>query len=317
MARLLCVRVAAGIFTVFVSTLVIFAMVRAIPGDPIASRLAGGGHSPAAPAALRQTYGLDRPLPAQYWSWLTSVLHGDFGVSLVTQQPFSDDVLSRIPRTVSLALAGLAIAVALAVPVAVVSARYAGSRIDSALTAVTSGLVSFPSFVLGTLLISVFAVQLRWLPVGGYVGPAEDFFGAVRTLVLPALSLGIPAAAVMTRVLRSSLLDEMQSDYIRTAYARGGSPRYAIVRHALRNASLPAVTIVGLQLGYLLGGAIVVEVVFSYPGVGLVLLNSITQRNYPVVQACLLFYAVSFVVVNLATDLLYLALNPRMKSASA
>ncbi|SFJ88524.1 peptide/nickel transport system permease protein [Amycolatopsis sacchari] len=313
MTRFVIGRVAGGLLTLLVSSMVVFAMVRFIPGDPITARLAEGGLSPEAQAALRKMYGFDQPLVEQYWSWLSAIVQGNFGSSLTTHTPVIEDLLTRIPRTIYLALAGIFSALVLAVPTAIITARYPGGRLDSLVTTVSGIFVAVPNFVIGIILIIVFAVQLKFFPVAGYIEPSADPLGFAVSIVLPALTVGLPASAVIVRVLRSSLLDELRRDYVRTAEARGASRLRAITRHTLRNASLPTVTIVGLQIGQLLGGAIVVETLFSYPGVGLLLLNSITQRDYPVVQACLLFLAFAFVVVNLATDVLYAALNPKLK----
>jgi peptide/nickel transport system permease protein len=313
MTRFVLGRLAGGVLTLLVSSVVVFAMVRFIPGDPITARLAEGGLSPEAEAALRRLYGFDQPLVEQYWSWLSSILHGHLGSSLITQTPVANEILVRIPRTIYLAVSGILVALAVAVPTAIISARYSGRRADTFLTSANGVLVALPNFVVGILLIVVFAVQIPIFPVAGYIDPRGDLGGFLHGMVLPALTIGLPASAIIVRVLRSSLLDELRRDYVRTAEARGASRLRAIVRHALRNASLPTVTIVGLQVGYLLGGAIVTELLFSYPGIGLLLLNSITQRDYPIVQACLLFLAFAFVLVNLVTDVLYAALNPKLK----
>ncbi|GAA3810602.1 ABC transporter permease [Amycolatopsis tucumanensis] len=313
MSRFLLGRLGAGLVTVFVSTLVVFAIVRFIPGDPVSAQLAQGGLSPEAQEALRSHYGLDHSIPVQYLTWMGSILHGDFGSSFLTQEPVVTEVASRISRTIYLAAAGILVALAVAVPAAIASARYAGRRADVTIATGVSVLISIPNFIIGILLIVVFAVQLRIFPVAGYVDPTADLGTFFQSMVLPALTIGLPASAVIARVLRSSLLDEMRRDYVRTAEARGSSRMRTIVRHGLRNASIPTVTIVGLQVGYLLGGAFVVELLFTYPGVGLLLLNSITQRDYPTIQACLLFFAVAFVIVNLITDILYAVLNPRLK----
>lgn len=312
MTRFVLGRLSGGVLTLLVSSVVVFAMVRFIPGDPIGARLAQGGLSPDSEAILRNLYGLDQPMVQQYWNWLTAMAHGNFGSSLITQTPVADDLFTRIPRTIYLAFSGIFVALAIAIPTAILAVRYRG-RVDSLVTSANGVLIALPNFVIGIILIIVFGVQMHIFPVAGYVDPATDPTGFVLSMVLPALTVGLPASAVIVRVLRSSLLDELRRDYIRTAEARGASKFRVITGHALRNASLPTVTIVGLQVGYLLGGTIVTEVLFSYPGVGLLLLNSITQRDYPAVQACLLFLAFAFVLVNLVTDMLYAALNPKLK----
>lgn len=313
MARFIVGRVLAGIITLLLSSIIIFAMVRFIPGDPVSARLIQGGVSEHTQAALRKLYGLDQPIYQQYWTWITSVLHGDLGSSLVTHSSVVNEVLARIPRTIYLAALGMLMALLIAIPAAIVSVRHEGRRVDSSIGSMISVSIAVPNFVIGIFLIVLLAVEVQIFPVGGYVDPSTDPLEFLRSIVLPALTIGLPAAAIIARVLRTSLLDELQRDYIRTVEAWGASRQQAIVHHALRNAAVPTVTVVGLQIGYLLGGAIVVELIFSYPGIGLLLLNSITERDYPTIQGCLLFFALAFVVVNLVTDLVSAALNPQLK----
>jgi len=313
MTRFIAGRLLAGAVTLLLSSIIVFAMVRFIPGDPISARLTEGGLSEDALARVRKLYGLDEPIYKQYWVWISSVAQGDLGSSLVTHSPVLKETLVRIPRTIYLAAAGMLVALAIAVPVAIVGARHEGGRVDSGLSSAIAVLIAVPNFVIGIFLIVLFAVQVHLFPVGGYVEPVTHPGLFLKSMALPALTIGLPAAAVIARVLRTSLIEEMQRDYIRTVEAWGASRFQAIVRHALPNAAVPTVTVVGLQIGYLLGGALVVELIFSYPGIGLLLLNSITERDYPTIQGCLMFFALAFVVVNLLTDLVTAALNPRLR----
>lgn len=315
MFSFLAKRLLAGLLTVFVSSIIIFGMVRVIPGDPLAAVLGTERHSAEAVASYRKLYGLDRPLHEQYVSWVGAVASGDLGVSLISRADVAPLVVTRIPRTVYLISGGMGVALLIAIPAGIAAARRRGSPTDNLLTSATTLTLATPEFFLGLLLAYLFSVRLGWLPSVGFVSPSTSFVGFVRSMILPWLTIGLVAAAVIVRVLRSSLIDVLGQDYIRTARARGFGEQFVVRHHALRNASIPTVTVVGLQVGYLLGGAIIVEVLFSFPGMGLLTIKAITQRDYPVVQAALLFFAVGFVVVNILTDLAYRFLDPRMARA--
>jgi peptide/nickel transport system permease protein len=312
-ARFLLFRTLGIVATIFVSSILVFFLVRWIPGDPIAVML-GRSYDPEIAASLRQLYRIDQPIFAQYISWTGSLLHGDFGFSILTQVPVLDQLLERIPRTLYLMVGGIATGVIISVPAGILAALYRGRWPDTIVTSFTSVLLSIPQFWLGLLLMIGLAVTLGWLPAAGYVDPTVDLVASIRSMVLPWLTIGFPTSAFLTRVLRSSLLDVIDQDYIRTARARGLRETRVVVIHALRNAAIPTLTVLGLEVGYLLGGAIVVEVVFAYPGMGRLIVDSIVRRDYPVVQAGLLFFAFSFAVVNMLTDLAYSALDPRVRA---
>ena len=298
--------------TLFVSSLIVFFLVRLIPGDPIGVLLERN-YSPELAASLRRLYGLDRPIHEQYIVWVGAMLSGDFGFSLITQTPVAGLLLERIPRTLYLMLGGVAIGLLIAIPAGIIAAANRRKWPDSWVVALTTAFMSIPSFWLGILLIILFAVTLRWLPAAGYVDPTRDLIGSLRSMVLPWLTLGLVMSAFITRVLRSSLLDVLGQDYIRTAQSRGLRDRAVIRRHALRNAAIPAVTVIGLEIGYLMGGAIVVEKVFAFPGMGQLIVNGITSRDYPLIQISILFFAFAFIIINMLTDVVYAQLDPRIK----
>ncbi len=305
-------RLLAALLTLFITTIVVFAMVRFIPGDPIATLL-GREYEPEVAASLRNLYGLDEPLIQQYLTWLNAILHGDFGYSLLTRASVSEILIQRIPRTLYLLAGGVIIGLVIAIPIGILGAFHRGKLADTMLMSFTTALMSVPQFWLGILLIVVFAVSLGLLPGAGYVSFSDDPIESIRSMMLPWLTIGFAMAAFIARVLRSSLLDALGQDYIRTAEARGLTNRQVVMKHALRNAAIPTVTVVGLQIGYLLGGSIVVEQVFAFPGMGRVMISSIIQRDYPLIQAGVLFFATGFVIVNLLTDLSYGFLDPRAR----
>jgi peptide/nickel transport system permease protein len=305
-------RLLGGIVTIFVSTIIIFTLVRVIPGDPIGALL-GQEYNAEVAASLRRLYGLEKPVHEQYVSWISAVAQGDLGFSLLTRASVASQVAERVPRTLYLMSGGAAVGIALGFVTGTIAAIRRGGWVDATLTSATSLLMSVPQFWLGMILIIVFGVELQWLPAAGYVSPAQGLWLSVRTMILPWLTVGLVMAAFVGRVLRSSLLDALSQDYITTARSRGSSERRVILRQAMRNAAIPAVTVVGLEIGYLMGGAIVVEIVFAYPGMGQLIVSSIGQRDYPVIQASLLFFALSFVVINLLADAAYGLLDPRIR----
>jgi peptide/nickel transport system permease protein len=283
--------------------LVFFAL-HAAPGDPVEVML-GESAQPADRQALEHALGLDRPLMLQLGSYLSGLCRLDLGASLHSGRPVTAILAERIPATAELAVAGLIVAIALALPLGILAALRRGTRWDiGAMTFSLLG-ISIPNFWLGPLLVLVFSLGLGWLPVSGRAG--------LLSLVLPALTLGTALAAVLGRMVRASLLEVLGEDYVRTAYAKGLPPRRVVLRHALRNAWLPIVTVLGLQLGALLGGTVITEVVFAWPGVGQLMVEAIQRRDYPVVQGCVLLISLSYVVVNTATDLVYGWLDPRVR----
>jgi peptide/nickel transport system permease protein len=292
-------------------SLIVFLLVHLVPGD-VVSILLGPTTSPDARAALRKLFGLDEPLHLQYLRWIGGVLHGDLGTSLRTGQPVLSSILDRF--SVTLELAGLAMAVALliGIPAGVIGAVKQYSKADYAVTVFALAGLSVPNFLLATLMILVFSLSIRLLPPSGYVPFPSDPVQNLRLMVMPALALGLGAASYITRMTRSSVLETLRQDYVRTAYAKGLPSLAVIVGHALKNALIPIVTVVGIQLGYLLGGAVIVEAIFAVPGVGRLALDGINMRDYPVVQGTVLFITVVFVFINLAVDILYAYLDPRV-----
>jgi peptide/nickel transport system permease protein len=297
-------RLALTLPTILAAATLVFLLVHLVPGDPVDVML-GETAAPADREALRRTLGLDRPLLVQYAAFLGGVATGDLGRSLVHGTPVADLLAARIPATVELTLAALAIAVALALPLGLAAAARPGTWIDRGSVGFALLGVSVPGFWLGPMLILLFAIDLRWLPVSGR--------GSLAHLVLPALTLGLGMAAILTRMTRASVLEALGEDYVRTARAKGVGRRAILVRHALRNALAPVVTILGLQFGALLAGAVITETIFAWPGLGRLLIDAINQRDYPVVQGCILVIAASFVAANALADLVNLWLDPRTR----
>jgi ABC-type dipeptide/oligopeptide/nickel transport system permease component len=286
-----------------VATLV-FSLIHFIPGDP-AQAMLGEGAAPEDVAQLRERLGLDRPLLVQYGSFLQGLLRGDLGVSLRNDSPVLQQILERMPATAELALASMAVAVLIALPLGIIAAVWRGTAVDySAMTLSLVG-ISVPNFWLGPLLAIVFSVELGWLPVGGR--------GTLAHLVLPAATLGAALAAILARMTRASLLEELREPYVLAARAKGVSRTRAVLHHALRNSLIPIVTILGLQFGVVLTGAVITETIFAWPGIGRLLIQSISFRDYPTVQGCVLLIAVTYVGVNLITDLTYGLLDPRIR----
>lgn len=286
-----------------VATLV-FSLIHLVPGDP-AQAMLGDGASPQDIAELRKSLGLDEPLLDQYATFLRQAVTGDLGRSFRTGQPVTTMIVERLPATAELALAAMAVAIVIAIPLGVIAAVRRGTAADyGAMTFALAG-VSIPNFWLGPVLAIIFAVELGWFPVSGR--------GTLAHLVLPAVSLGLALAAILARMTRASLLDELRELYVRAARARGASRTAAITAHALRNSLVPLLTIVALQFGAVLTGAVITETIFAWPGIGRLLIQSIGFRDYPMVQGCILLIAVTYVSVNLITDLLYGVLDPRIR----
>ncbi|MCM3880741.1 MAG: ABC transporter permease [Vicinamibacterales bacterium] len=286
-----------------VATLV-FALIHFIPGDP-AQAMLGEGATPEDVAQLRARLGLDRPLVVQYGAFLNGVVHGDLGVSLRNDQPVARQIIERMPATATLAFAAMAVALLIALPLGIVAAVWRGTWIDHGAMTLSLAGISVPNFWLGPLMAIVFSVKLGWLPVGGSGTPAH--------LVLPAITLGASLAAILARMTRASLLEELSEPYVLAARAKGVSRTRAVLHHALRNSLIPVVTIIGLQFGVVLTGAVITETIFAWPGIGRLLIQSISFRDYPTVQGCVLLIAITYVGVNLLTDLTYGFLDPRIR----
>jgi len=290
----------------------IWAMIYAVPGDPVAV-IVGENATPEQMQAVRERLGLDRPVVVQYLSWLGNALQGDLGLSIQNREPVRDLIAQRIPATIQLGIAATLIGLLLGIPVAVISALRPNSWIDRSLSGWSALALGVPTFWLGILLILLFAVYLRWLPAAStYVSFFESPWQATVNLLLPALTLGIYVSGIFARFLRASLLGELKADYVRTARSKGLRERDVVGRHVMRNALLPFVTIVGLMMANFIGGTVVTESVFTYPGLGRLLIQAIGTRDYPLIQGCILFILVVFVLINLLVDVLYAYIDPRI-----
>ena len=296
------------------SSVLVFAFMAVLPGDPARVAL-GVNASDEAVAELRRQFGLDRPLPTQYFDWLGGLLHGDLGTSYVSKAAIGPQVFDRLQVTLWLVVAGMVIALAIAVPAGTLMAARHRKVSGLALSAVSQVGVAVPAFLAGILLIVVFAVKLGWLPANGWTPPAQDPAMFLQQLILPALALGLVQGAVLTRYVRSAVLDVLREDYLRTARAKGLRPFQALWKHGLRNAAVPVVTVLGLQLATLLIGAVVVERVFVIPGLGSLLLDGVSNRDLLLVQDVVMVLVLAVLLVNFVVDVLYVALDPRLRTA--
>jgi ABC-type dipeptide/oligopeptide/nickel transport system permease component len=302
--RFLARRLALTIPVLLGVATLVFSLIHLIPGDP-AQAMLGEAAPQADVEQLRRRLGLDRPLLEQYGLFLSGLIKGDLGTSLRTGTPVTGQILERMPATIELAAAAMFVAIAFSIPLGIAAAVRRGTAIDhAAMTLALTG-VSIPNFWLGPLLAIIFAVELGWLPVSGR--------GTLAHLVLPAISLGAALAAILARMTRATLLEELREQYVLAARARGVSRFRAVVRHAFRNSLIPVVTLLGLQFGAVLTGAVITETIFAWPGIGRLLIQSIGFRDYPIVQGCILLIAITYVGVNLLTDLVYGVLDPRIR----
>jgi peptide/nickel transport system permease protein len=297
---------------VFVSML-IFGLQQLLPGDP-AKILAGEEQDPNVIAHLRVKLHLDEPLPVRYAYWIGGVFKGDLGESVRTQQPVLELVLQKLPVTIQLAAMAFAIALLIGIPTGIIAAVGRGTWWDSAANAIALWGISTPNFWLGILLILLFSVQLGWLPASGYVSPFEDLRANLSSMIMPAFVLGNALAAVLMRHTRSAMLQVLSSDYVRTARAKGLSERTVVLKHALRNALTPVITLGALELGTLLSGAVLTEQVFTIPGFGKLIVDSVFNRDYAVVQGVVLVTATAYITLSLLADLAYFVVNPRLQS---
>lgn len=312
MPRQIAARVLATVPVLFGIALLAFVLMRLVPGDVVDAMLAETAQDPVVAAELRRVFGLDRPTHVQLFDYLGGLARGDLGTSLRTGQPVLEEIMARLPATLELALAALLVSLVIAIPSGVISATRRNRLPDYIARTVSLIGLSVPNFWLGILLITLFAVQLRWLPSGGFASfsdPVEN----LKLLAMPAVTLGASIAAVTMRMTRSSLLEVLEQEYVRTARSKGLHTRAVIYGHALRNALIPVVTILGIQTGRLLGGTVVVEQVFGWPGIGSMVVRAISQRDYPLIQGSVVFLALTFVFVNLVVDILYLYLDPRLR----
>jgi len=314
MFRFVMRRLVLSIPIVVLVSIMVFGLIHLIPGDP-ATVILGQEATPEAAAALRHELGLDQPLVTQYLTWLSHVLRGDLGRSLADRTPVIEQIALRLPVTLELTLGTFLVALLIAIPAGVLSATRRGSLVDYSSTLLALGGLSVPSFWLAIMFILLFAVKLRWLPASGYVPFAENPRANIEAMIMPAVATGIRESAALTRILRSSMLEVLGADYVRTARSKGLSNWLVVMRHALRNALVPVVTSAGLVLAGLLGGLVITETIFAIPGFGRLIVEAIYQRDFVTVQGAILVSALLVVLVNLIVDLIYALIDPRIRLA--
>ncbi len=312
MLRYMLKRLASLLATLFVASLVVFVVIEVVPGDP-ASYMLGMNAQPDTVAALRKELGLDQSKPARYLSWVTGMVHGDFGQSYTYRTPVAGMVADRLWISLPLALYALALSTLIAFPAGIWAASRRGGAADTTVMGLTQLGIAIPNFWFALLLVLLFAINLGWFSAGGFAGWDSGAFAAMKSLTLPAVALALPQAAILTRVMRSSLLDVLSEDYMRTARAKGLSRRQGLLRHALRNAMIPVLTIIGLQFSFLIAGAIIIENVFFLPGLGRLIFQSIAQRDLIVVESVVMLLVFAVVVVTFMVDLAYAWVDPRLR----
>lgn len=311
MQRFLIQRLLLLIPTLFLASILIFGIIELAPGDP-ARMMLGTDATPAEVAAERVALGLNKPLPVRYAIWLDNVVHLNLGQSIVYGRPVSALVLEAFPNTLRLAVSALILSVLVGFPLGVLAALHQNRTTDFTITSLASLGLAIPSFWLGILLILLFSVTLKWLPPSGIAEPGQGFLDSLKYLIMPVITIAVSNLAVFSRFVRSSMIDVLTADFVRTARAKGLTETIVVSRHALRNALLPVVTILGIQFGRLLGGAVITEAVFAYPGIGRLIVQSILNRDYPVVQATLMLVVLTFLAVNILVDISYSFLDPRL-----
>jgi peptide/nickel transport system permease protein len=305
-------RLASTVLVMGIVAVFVFLLLHLSPGDP-AAIIAGDNATQDQIDAIRQRLGLDDPLPVQFFRWLSAVLQGDLGISIFSNEPVLKLIGQRVEPTLSLALTTLLVAVTLAVSFGVLAAWKVGTWIDRALMAVSVIGFSVPVFVVGYLLIYVFSINLRWLPVQGY-SPIDQGFGPwIERLILPSIALGLAYVALIARITRTSMLDVLAEDYIRTARAKGVATQSMLLKHALKNAGVPIITVIGIGVALLIGGVVITETVFNIPGVGRLVVDAISKRDYPIIQGVILIFSGVYVLVNLMVDMSYTLLDPRIR----
>lgn len=312
MTRYLLSRLGGMLVVMAIVAVLVFALTRAAPGDPVAVLL-GDQATAEDIARVKKVYGLDKPLPVQFGLWLRELAHGNLGESIFLQRPVTQALWERAEPTTLLALMAIGIATLIGVPCGIVSAISRGSLVDQFFTGFAMLGASVPSFWLGLVLMQIFAVSLGWFPVSGYGDPGASLAARIHCLVLPATVLGVLNSALITRFTRASMLDVLGEDYVRTARAKGLAENRVVLKHALRNALVPIITVIGLTVALMIGGAVVTETVFGLPGVGNLVVSAVVRRDYPVIQGALLVVAVIYVVINFLVDLLYTLVDPRVK----
>lgn len=307
-------RLASFVPVLVLTSILVFMLLHLAPGDPVDMIVGEDRPGPDVIAAIRTQYGFDEPVPVQYLRWAGHAALGDFGYSYRSRQPVIQLILARLPATIELAVLSILLSLVIALPLGIVAALRRGSWVDAIASLVSALGASMPAFWLGILLIYVFALALRWLPPSGYVSPFEDLALNLRLMVLPVITLGVGYAAVLTRYVRASMLESLGLEFVRTARAKGLAEPSVIVGHVLRNALIPIVTVLGLETGRLLGGAVLTETIFALPGLGRLAIDAILSRDFPTMQAAVMFMAVVVLLSNLAVDLLYGTLDPRMRT---
>ena len=309
-------RLLLAVLLVLGAVTLVFILLHAVPGDPAAIAV-GDFATPAQIQAVRHELGLDRPLPVQYVTWIAGVAHGNFGESLSLSTPVSQLLLQRLPHTLELVLVSVVLGLCCGIPIGVVSALRRAGPVDIGLSALSLTTLSIPTYVSGTVVVLLFAVRLHWLPASGYVSFAQDPIGHIKLLILPCLTLAAPLVASVVRFTRSSVLEVISQDYVRTARGKGLQERQVLRRHVLRNSLLPITTIVGLQAGNLLGGAVIIEIIFAWPGLATLLFQGIGSHDYPLVQGCVLVISGLFILFNLIVDIVNGFIDPRMAYGAA
>lgn len=315
MLRYIARRVLIAIPTLVIVSMLVFALQKLLPGDPVLT-MAGEERDPQVLAYLREKYRLDDPLPLQYFAWIGQVLQGNLGVSLRTDIPVLELILGKLPVTLELAIFAMIVALAIGIPTGILSAVRKGTAVDYTANVIARSGLSIPNFWLGILLIMLVSVRWQLLPASGFVPPSEDLWLNIKTMIMPAFVLGTGLAASLMRHTRSAMLGVLRSDYIRTARAKGLLSRAVILKHALRNALVPIVTLSTLLFGELLAGAVLTEQIFTLPGFGKLIVDAVFNRDYAVVQGVVLCTAVGFIVMNLLADVLYVLVNPRLRHAT-
>lgn len=312
MVSYVATRLLQAIPVLLLVSIAIFCFVRMIPGDPAVS-IAGMNARPEQVEILREQYGLDRPLVVQYTTWLGRILQGDFGQAYTSKRPISDLILQRVPATIELALGAMAVTILIGGAGGVFAAVRPHHPVSRGIALFNAVAIATPSFWLGILLLLLFAVRLGWLPPSGYVGFTEQPLESLKFLLLPSITLGLNGSAVLARFLSASLAETLHADYVRTAHAKGLRERTVITGHALRNALPPVITILAIQFGYLLGGSVITEAIYGWPGLGRLMLDAIKAREYLVIQGTMLVFVTAFIVVNVAADACYALVNPRIR----
>lgn len=315
MATLITSRLIRLVATLLAVSFLTFMMVALLPGDPVNSILPPESQTPENIERVRADLGLDKPLPEQYVSWLGGVVSFDFGQSYRTNQPVADALLARLPVTIELAILAIGIAVLFGIPLGVLSAYKQGQRADTVISAIVQFMLSVPAFVAAVFMIYVLAVRFQVLPATGWTRISNDLRGNLETAILPALALSLSQLAIYTRLVRADMITTLQEDFVLSARAKGLTNRFILFRHALRPSSLSVITVIGLNIGVLLGGTVVIEKIFALPGIGSLLIDSIGQRDYLVVQGVVLLIAASYVTINTVVDLVYALVDPRIRTS--